>query len=77
MYRSLSPGAKANKDVPAKVNTVCAQLRKSLEERDLVTFANAIMTSYVCQQPQDLQSALRVISAVKREQRECLLCLLS
>lgn len=32
----------------------------------MVSFANAIMTSYVCQQPQDLESALRVITAVKR-----------
>ena len=67
MYRTLTPNGSLNKgDMSKKVNTVCCKLRECLQDKDLVTYANAIMTSYVCQQPQDLESALRVITAVKR-----------
>lgn len=67
MYRTLTPNGSSNKsDMSMKVNTVCCKLRGCLQDKGLVIYANAIMTSYVCQQPQDLGSALRVITAVKR-----------
>jgi elongator complex protein 1 len=72
MYRSLIPSGSANKsDAATKVNAICHQLRQHLQNKDLVSFANAIMTSYVCQQPPDLESALRVITAVKRRRNLC------
>ena len=73
MYRSLISRGSINKgDAATKVNAICQQLRQNLQNKDLVLFANAIMTSYVCQQPPDLESALKVITAGKRRRNLCL-----
>ena len=69
MYRSLtvSPPRDNEEYTKSKVNTLCRSLRRCLEAKDLVAFANAILTTYVCQQPGDLESALQLITRIKRK----------
>lgn len=48
-----------------KVDSICKRLRVYLEQKDLVKYANAILTTYACQSPPDLESALRVLTKIK------------
>lgn len=48
-----------------KVNQICQAVRSILLTRDLSTYINAILTTYVCQQPQDYESALQLVKQVK------------
>lgn len=50
-----------------KIDTICKRLRKYLESKDLIKYANSILTTHACQRPPDLESALRVITQVKGE----------
>lgn len=50
-----------------KVDNICKQLRAYLESKDLVKYANTVLTTYACQTPPDLESALRVLNKIKGE----------
>lgn len=56
-----------------KVDTVCKRLRVYLESKDLVKYANAVLTTYACQSPPDLESALRVLTRIKGKFLGCLM----
>lgn len=51
-----------------KVDEICRRLRNHLESKDLIRFVNCILTTYACQRPPDLESALKVVARVKGEQ---------
>ena len=48
-----------------KINGLCQSLRNVFESKDVLKYVNSILTTYVCQTPSDLESALLLISKVK------------
>lgn len=54
--------------VAQKVNTVCKALRSALKKVDERKFITSIITTYVQQQPPDLESALMSIRAMRVEE---------
>lgn len=70
MYRPL---LSASSPTPAaaitegKVNLVCDLIRSELEKGDVLHYANTILTAHVRKQPQDYESALRVLVQLKEK----------
>jgi elongator complex protein 1 len=52
------------------VNQLCQAIRSILFTKDLSTYVNSILTTYVCQQPADYESALQLVMQVKASDPE-------
>ncbi|KAG0223795.1 hypothetical protein BGW42_005533 [Actinomortierella wolfii] len=64
---SGSKNSAATSADPQKVNTICEAVRKELETMDRKTYINTILTTHVRKTPPDLESALTLLTELRRE----------
>ncbi|ORY54599.1 IKI3 family-domain-containing protein [Leucosporidium creatinivorum] len=65
MYRPLIASDAKPADTTNKINLVCDMIRGELEKGDVFHYANTILTAHVRKQPQDYESALKVLVELK------------